>query len=211
MSSRLKLIFIVLGLAVVVSAVAAFVFLRSTAPDKTARFETKENQIDSSSSTADSSPEPTVGLQNLEGEAKNEIAQPPPAQLTPSERLQNDLKSLARNFAARFGSYSNQSNFENIKSLLPFMTEGFRRQQERFISQQASRGRAGIYFGITTRSLKAKLLRFDNKIGQAEIEVATQRQETIGSPVNTKVYQQAIIIEFKKEGGVWLVDSADWR
>ncbi len=124
----------------------------------------------------------------------------------------NDLKRLAASFVERFGSYSNQANYGNIRDLKIFMSVKMKKWADRFIKEEADKNTdSGIYYGIMTKAAAAQVNRFDNDSGLAEIMVNTQRRKAAGAPNNTVSFQQNIIVNFIKENGVWKVDSAVWQ
>src|SRR3989338_3421724 len=66
-----------------------------------------------------------------------------------------DLLDISRSFAERFGSFSNQSNFENVEGLKPFMTPAMRKWADTFVRDAAAKADPGApYYGITTRTLE---------------------------------------------------------
>lgn len=133
----------------------------------------------------------------------------PSSDASPAERA--DLISFALPFAERFGSYSNQGNYENLSDLLGFMSASMRQWASERISSAKEQPTPTLYKGVTTKALSNTVLFIDNKKGRAEIRVATQRKELIGSATNFKVYNQDLVLSFVKEDSVWLVDSAVWQ
>jgi hypothetical protein len=150
---------------------------------------------------------------NLESVALNvNVATPSPPEVTNEEKLKTDLSRMAAAFAERFGSYSNQSNFENILDLKNFMTNQMQAWADDFIAKsRAERPDTSIYWGVTTKALKTTILNFDETKGVAEILVSTQRREATGTTTNARIYYQDIAIKFVKENGVWKVDEAIWK
>lgn len=127
-------------------------------------------------------------------------------------REKADLERMAISFIERYGSFSNQSNFENILDLKVFMTQKMQNWVEQYIAEQrAKRGDTSIYFGITTKSLTTNFVEFNSFDGLAEILVTTQRREATGSTTNFKVYNQDASIKFLKENGVWKVNGIYWK
>jgi hypothetical protein len=128
------------------------------------------------------------------------------------EVTESDLKRLAASFAERFGSYSNQSNYGNIRDLKIFMTKKMKKWADDFIQKEMAQNKdSAIYYGISTKAVASEVKKFDNDLGQAEILVSTQRREAISSPSNMTSFRQDITINFLKEGGIWKVDSAYWK
>lgn len=126
---------------------------------------------------------------------------------------QFDLERMAKSFAERFGSFSNQSNYANISDLDMFMSENMKRWASEYVEKNKKNNLASeIYFGITTKSLSAEVREFDETEGMSEVMVQTRRREAVGTTNNSsKLYNQDILISFTKESGVWKVDSAYWQ
>ena len=125
---------------------------------------------------------------------------------------QNDLARMAAAFAERFGSFSNQSDYGNVRDLQIFETAGMQAWSQNYISEaKAKKADTANYYGIITKSIVSQVKQFDSSAGQAEILVKTQRRESTGSSASSPAYYQDIIIKYKFDGGVWKVDSADWQ
>lgn len=130
----------------------------------------------------------------------------------PKEMGEEDLKKMAALFTERYGSYSNQSNYRNMRDLEIFMTSSLQTWVENFIKQSiAKKNDASIYYGITTKAISQKVQDFDDAGGRAKILVKTQRRESTGTSVNSSSFQQEIEIGFVKEAGAWKVDKAVWQ
>lgn len=131
--------------------------------------------------------------------------------LTKEELNKDELKRMAMLFAERFGSYSNQSTFQNISDLEIFMTANMKIWARNFVEEQnAKNDGAGIYYGIVTRAVTAEAKEFDTATGKAEFHVGTQRRESTGSTNNSTNFGQVLKIKFMKESGTWRVDEARW-
>lgn len=126
-------------------------------------------------------------------------------------RIKQELGQLAMSFAERFGSYSNQNNFENIVDLKPFMSKRMQAWADQFVAAgRANPADTSIYYGITTRALTSDVKRFDPQ-GPVEFVITTQRREATGTTSNAKVSNQDISLIFVREDGVWRVDEARWQ
>lgn len=137
---------------------------------------------------------------------------PAPAPEAPAEPDQRqNVRRIASAFAERFGSFSNQGDFENIVDLEAFMSARMVTWARRYV-EEAREARTGgeDYFGITTRSISSDMDAFDEAAGTATVKVNTQRQERKGVSLSPEVYYQEIVIEFVTENGIWKVDSAEW-
>lgn len=125
---------------------------------------------------------------------------------------ENDFKQIARPFAERFGSYSNQSDYGNIEDLKRMMSSDMRKWADEYVANLRNNVKySGEFYGIVTRSfLEPEISAFDPSSGKVEVMVLTQREET-STLTEAKVFDQKIKITFIKEGGEWLVDEAIWQ
>ncbi len=128
------------------------------------------------------------------------------------EWSEDDFKQLARSFAERFGSFSNQSDYSNIDDLRILMSSNMKKWADNYtVDLRSDRDHSANFYGITSRALiEPTIDSFDIESSKIEVMVSTQREESSLSGKNN-VYQQEILITFVKEGGEWLVDSAFWQ
>lgn len=120
-----------------------------------------------------------------------------------------NLKRLAASVAERYGSFSNQGDFENLKELRVFMTDSLTREIDAYISEADARGTASpAYVGMTTRALNSTIDSLSESAGTATVTVNTQRQEVTSA--GTRVFYQEIEMEFIRSGEIWEVDSMKW-
>ena len=126
---------------------------------------------------------------------------------------QASLERMARSFAERFGSFSNQSNFSNITDLKMVMSKDMQIWAESYIEKNKKFNVADdVYYGLTTKALSTKVESFDDLNGDAIIIVETRRREAMGTTNNaSKLFNQKILITFVKENQAWRVDSAYWQ
>ena len=133
-------------------------------------------------------------------------------EITKEEISQAELKQIAASFAERYGSFSNQSNFQNLKDLMVFMTMDMQERTGNYIEQSLSqRGSVSIYYGVSTKAVATDIQILDEDKGQAVILVKTVRQESTGTINNISDKSQNIEISLKKERGAWKVDDASWQ
>lgn len=122
------------------------------------------------------------------------------------------LQRLAVSFAERYGSFSNQSDFGNLESVLPYMTASFQGRTNFFITAERTKHRdTSVYYALTTRNSKVTTVTFDAEGTDAVFLVVASRSEAIGSPVNVRHYEESLRVTLKKESGVWRVDNAVWE
>lgn len=137
--------------------------------------------------------------------SKSEVLAEPTA-----ENLDVSLRSLAASFAERFGSYSNQGNFNNLEDLRGLMTLRMDAWADNYIANQKSLVVQG-YYGVTTVAVSSKITDLNDEVGQATVIVSTQKQETKGTTANPRVTYQDIEIELVKTEQGWKVDAVAWQ
>jgi len=122
-----------------------------------------------------------------------------------------DLAKRAKAFAEIFGSYSNQSDYDNFKRAEIFMTKSFSEWVTSYVEQLRENAPSyESYYGISTRSLSTELQSFDDDLGRAEINILTERNES-SETEDLEPYLQSILLRFVKVNGEWLVDAAYWE
>ena len=125
---------------------------------------------------------------------------------------EQELARLASAFAERYGSYSNQTNYENLEALYVFMTPALQDATRAFVAAEREKQRdTSIYYGITARGLSVKTASLDEGGGNASFLVSTFRKETIGSGGNVKTFQEELVVDMRKDGDAWRVDQAIWQ
>jgi hypothetical protein len=133
-------------------------------------------------------------------------SQPQPQQ--PADERSN-VRRIAAAFAERFGSFSNQTDFQNILDLKPLMTAKLQAWADAYVAEQRSSSSSETYAGVTTRALTTTVEKFDAAAGTATVRVRTQREQS--SLSKDTVYYQDLLLEFAREGTVWKVDTATWQ
>jgi hypothetical protein len=126
------------------------------------------------------------------------------------EESLEDAKKKAMAFAERFGSFSNEGNYGNIKDLELSMTDKMKVWAENFIAEKNKEKYSGSYYGIEAHALTSSIKSYDQAAGVVDISVTTRRVEKVASET-PKEYQQDIVISMIKEDASWIVDSATWQ
>ncbi len=126
----------------------------------------------------------------------------PVVQLDPAEHA---AQSLARIFVERIGSYSSQSNYQNIDDLMDLMTARVQDWAQGLKTEQNT----DEYTGVTTRGLSLKTISFNEK-RNAVIEVSAQRQYSADDKEDSIEYQKAQV-HLVYTAGEWLVDGIFWQ
>lgn len=211
----LRIVIIVVGALVVLTAVA-LVVLRLTAKTNTNSNQPSDsNQVNSGNANAanananQNTNQPANANSAANDNQNSQVNTNTNATGTTTEA---NLKAIARSFAERFGTYSNHSNFENIEHLLPYMTESMKDWAEKFLKDsRKKKPDSSVYYGMTTRTMSVKQVSYDSEKGSAEFLVKAQRKESTGTTSNARVFYQDLQIKFIKEQSVWKVNEAWWQ
>lgn len=131
-----------------------------------------------------------------------------PLQVTKQPNTQSVLTALARVFAEKYGSFSSEGNFENIKDLKSISTARLAALFDSYMS--ANPLSQTEFYGITTKAINTEIITLNAEETDAQILVGTQRAETKGSG-NPRVFYQNIILRILKSDNLWKVDAADWQ
>lgn len=118
------------------------------------------------------------------------------------------IQSLAKTFTERFGSYSTEADFANLRDVLPLMSASYAGQTQAYLATAVS---PSEYYGVTTRIVSIKVLSSDEAAGTASLDVSTQREEAKGSVQNVSVRYQTLHLSLLKENNAWKVDTATWE
>ena len=126
----------------------------------------------------------------------------PVVQFSPEEQ---DLMAVARNFAERFGSYSSDSNFNNLEEVKAVSTVKLIGELQDIID--TAEVQPGFY-GVSSWAMKVEIL--ESAVGSAQVEVNLQRRETKEGQAEF-VYYQKLLLSLIRSGSAWLVDGAEWQ
>lgn len=141
---------------------------------------------------------------------EEQVILPPVSQ---EEQDKSNLLILAASFIERFGSYSNQGDYENIKDLYSFMTPSFKSWAENsYIDKlKAENPDTSTYFGITTKAISYSFDSFNDENGEASVNLTTQRRRATETMTNEEIFYQNAKIDFEKIGDEWKVDAVWWQ
>lgn len=120
-----------------------------------------------------------------------------------------NIEAFARSFAERYGSYSNQTNFENLKDLFPFMTARLSQATAAYVERESAKTPGSSYFGVSTRAVSATVLTQTET--SARLRLSTQRAESQSGQGAPRIYYQDIEFALLNVGGEWKVDEASWK
>jgi len=124
----------------------------------------------------------------------------------------NDLGKISMSFAERFGSFSNQSNYGNFTDLKILMTDNMKTWADKYVTDLRNQPQnSDAYYGVITTAITFEVKKFDDKAGQADIIVATQRRESTEAINGGTPYSQNLSLSLVKKNGEWLFDKAYWE
>lgn len=162
-------------------------------------------------SSTEPSPEPTEIVTEEQAAIIEEKAPSLTEELLAKEQVTRSdsagATTVSKLFVERYGSYSNEAQFQNLIDVLPLMTEAFADETREFIASSKS---PETFYGVTTQVLTVNVEAMDETTGVATIRMQTQREIAQGSTQNTSVSYQEIRLELEKKAGVWKVASASW-
>jgi hypothetical protein len=204
MENRKKVGLIIIGSAIILLAVAIFFLLqlRQKPAANTGIVSSTTGSVTSSSGATTITPTTTPGDRVRNYQIYN-IAKESPHQLN-----SNDAINLSSSFAERFGSFSNQSNYDNFADARLFMTTKMQAWLDNYLTGLRAQNYNGVFYSITTKALTTAVQKYDDKAGTATVLVRTQRQET--KATTTKVFLQNISLNLIRSNKEWKIDGAFW-
>lgn len=116
---------------------------------------------------------------------------------------------IAELFSERYGSYSNQGSYQNLRDLLSVMTPSYRASTEAFLASVSSDPTAETYEGYTATKVATEEIRFDDARGEAIYEISLQQTKTLGTSV-PEISYPVLRISLEKTGDSWRVAGATW-
>lgn len=140
-------------------------------------------------------------------QAMNESPVETPASATSTPR--DTALRTARLFVERYGSFSKNNNYENVKNLLALMTNRFRTESEKTIAASGAPKSDDEFYGISTRVLSVAMEEYVEG-EKAVVKLQTARSETKGNndPVS---FTQDVHLTLLDVEEIWKVDSVNWE
>ena len=151
-----------------------------------------------------------INNSNNNVESESPIIEEPIVEKKKEDVTELKLKTVAKNFAERYGTWSTDNKDDNFKSAEIYATTrmkaiitGFIESNEKLADDYMD------FYGITTKALNAKILSSTNQ--DASLEVAVQQTKTSGKNLDTKTSYNNLNLELVKYNNDWLVDYAEWN
>jgi hypothetical protein len=120
------------------------------------------------------------------------------------------IKSVAKNFAERYGTWSTHNKSENFESAKVYTTSRMENIIEDFIinNEKLSNDYEG-YYGVTAKALSVKILNLEDT--SASLSVSVQQLETSGENLDENISYENLNLELIKYNDDWFVDYAEWE
>lgn len=146
------------------------------------------------------SPQPKTEQEKLSEEKKTETP------VDPTTMIRAQLMIQARAFIERYGTYSLDSGFQNLRELLPLMSEKLAAETSMKIAQGLDRQQDFFSFVVKVGSLG-----ITEFIPDVRVVFIAQVQEQEMRPGQTNVLQKTVELTFVKQGEEWRVDEIKIR
>lgn len=117
-------------------------------------------------------------------------------------------EATARSFTERWGSFSTESDFQNVRDLYAVMTTTMKTWADSYVRDQRKVQVPGDFFGVSTRAMKTEVTKDTGDV--VKVLVTAQRVETKGS-LAPRSYYQTMEVSLVKNGSGYLVDGAWWK
>lgn len=127
-----------------------------------------------------------------------------------SESVSQDLARQVFTFVERFGSFSSESEYQNLEDLEIFMTDSMKQWAKQYRAQYArNTSLSSKVYRITTKALVVKQSEILEQEGKATFLITTKREEKEGSEKRT--FYQNIEVKLVLIGTLWKIESAYWK
>ena len=117
-----------------------------------------------------------------------------------------ELKSVARIFAERYGSTSNQDP-SSLSAVVPYSSQRLATILQANITQLEARAKPEVALTVTTKSYV--ITPSAVSATSATVTVGTIREEVVGSASEKKT-KQDVVLQAIRENGAWKIDQAEW-
>jgi len=151
--------------------------------------------------------EPFVPAETVNEPSVKETFENPLITEEPEVQGSTAAQQMAELFAERFGSYSNQGDYQNLRDLLPVMTARYRSSTEAFLATAES-APGQPYEGVTSVKISTDVRSVDED--SAVIAVTLQQSRSVGVAPATTGYR-TLRMELEIVGTDWRVDEASWE
>lgn len=127
----------------------------------------------------------------------------PVKKLTSVEVEQNGVEQLAKIFAERYGTYSTDSNFQNIKDVQDLVTPALWTK----LKAKITTGPAANFVGATAKVITSDLSDWDGASATVQMQATVVKEQ---NGVSTTLHQN-VVVSMVKSGSSWLVNDFTWK
>lgn len=133
------------------------------------------------------------------------------AQVGVTRETLDAIVTTAERFTERFGTFTNQDNYQNFENLKAYATRDMQTWLATFASEQKNDLAATniAFYGVTTKALTAKIL--TARPDTIQILINTKREEVTDQSDSAKTSYQNILIEMRRVDDDWKVQSAQFQ
>ncbi|MFH1789814.1 MAG: hypothetical protein ABH832_01980 [bacterium] len=201
MPLRTRLFIILSAIALVVLAVSIYLTIRANnkAEQQQTPATQQQNQIilpDGSVSQQPSIQAPQAGVATS---IPNTYLKP----MTTQQAEENAAKQIAKTFVERYGSYSSQNDYQNIKDVESLVSGRLWSE----LSKRMTGAQSNEFSRVITKVISANLTDLGSE--QYSVDIQTIRdEERAGVQSN---YQQEATATVIKSSGSWVVGSFEWK
>lgn len=143
----------------------------------------------------------------IDKESAAKVVLPPP---TDSEKQAASVKNIALSFAERFGTFTNQSNYQSFNDLKPVLTAATQvwLQNSYLPMLMKEHDPRGFFYRIVTDARTAEIL--EQTATSVKVKIAAQREETKGDAA-PQSFIQNLVIDLVLENNNWLINGVYWE
>lgn len=198
MSLRARIFIIISILVFLTLGITVFLVVRQKNANSPTPKTGGSNSATTSQNNTQSANQTTVGDQVPDGLT---VKKP-----TSVEAEKNGVEQLAKVFIERYGTYSTDNNFQNIKEVSTLVTDSLWSKLKLLIEPKAASSTDG-FVGVTTKAISATLSSWSDS--KATVDIKVMRTEEKKGVVSTRY--QNVSLDLVKTNSLWLVDKVTWN
>ncbi len=123
--------------------------------------------------------------------------------LTTLEERQNQVRQIAKIFSERYGTFSTDGNFENIREVQPMVTADM---WKKISGPLTGKPKPGVFSSATTQVVSTEMASWSETAAQVTIRVLKEENKD-GIVKNSQVFGT---VDLVKQGDNWLVNKFNW-
>jgi len=151
-----------------------------------------------------------VNNSNNNTELESEIVEEPVIEKKKEDTTSLKIKSVAKNFAERYGTWSTHNKDDNFDSAKIYATSEMESIINNFITnnEKLSDEYDG-YYGVTAKALSVKIVNLED--ASAILNVSVQQVETSGEDLDKDISYRELSLELIKYKDDWFINDAEWE